>query len=195
MKIAARAGIIALAITLVLTGCSANDSLTTKVHDNYTSADGSITTIRAQDRGAPITFTGPSDTGESISSASHLGQVMVVNFWYSTCAPCRTEAALLEKSYQKLQPSKVFFVGVNTFDQPDTSRSFAEAHGLTYPSIIDVNTGAVRLAFAGKMSPTATPTTIVLDKQGRIAARVLGELDSSSILNQLVSDVLAEGAK
>jgi peroxiredoxin len=195
VKIAASVGAVALAITLVLTGCTANDSLTGSVHDNYTSADGSITTIRAQDRGAPIDFTGPSDTGEKISSTSHLGQVVVVNFWYSSCAPCRTEAPLLEKSYQKLQASKVYFVGVNTFDQPDTSRTFAAAHGLTYPSIIDVNSGAVRLAFAGKMAPTNTPTTIVLDQQGRIAARVLGELDSASILNQLVNDLLAEGAK
>ena len=75
------------------------------------------------------------------------------------------------------------------------TRSFAAAHGITYPSIIDVDTGAVRLAFAGKMSPTATPTTIVLDKQGRIAARVLGELDSSAILNQLVNALQTEGNK
>ncbi|WP_349903537.1 TlpA disulfide reductase family protein [Parafrigoribacterium humi] len=195
MKIAARVSAVALAAALVLTGCSANDSLTRSVHDNYTSADGSVTTISAQDRGAPIDFTGPSDTGKTISSTSHLGQVIVVNFWYSSCAPCRTEAALLEKSYQTLQPSNVFFVGVNTFDQPDTSRAFAAAHGVTYPSIIDVDSGAVRLAFAGKMSPTATPTTIVLDQKGRIAARVLGELESSSLLNQLVNDLLAEGAK
>ncbi len=195
MKIAARVSVVALAVALALTGCSANDSLTGSVHDNYTSADGSVTTIRAQDRGTPIDFTGPSDTGDKISSSSHLGQVVVVNFWYAGCAPCRTEAPLLEKSYQKLQASKVFFVGVNTFDQPDTSRSFAAAHGVTYPSIIDVNSGAVRLAFAGKMSPTATPTTIVLDKKGRIAARVLGELDSSSILDQLVKDLVAEGSQ
>ena len=195
MKLAARASVVALAVALVLTGCSANDSLTRSVHDNYTSADGSVTTISAQDRGVPIDFTGPSDTGKTISSASHLGQVVVVNFWYAGCAPCRTEAPLLEKSYQKLQASKVYFVGVNTFDQPDTSRAFAASHGVTYPSIIDVNSGAVRLAFAGKMSPTATPTTIVLDQKGRIAARVLGELESSSLLDQLVTDLLAEGAK
>lgn len=195
MKIAATVGALALAITLVLTGCTANDALTANVHDSYTSADGSVTTLKAQDRGAAIDFSGPSDTGEKISSSSHLGQVVVVNFWYSTCAPCRTEAPLLEKSYQKLQASKVYFVGVNTFDQPDTSRSFAASYGITYPSIVDVDSGAVRLSFAGKMSPTNTPTTIVLDKQGRIAARVLGELDSSSILNQLVNDLLAEGSE
>ena len=195
MKIAARASVVALAIALVLTGCTSNDALTADVHDNYTSADGSVTTIRAQDRAEPVSFTGTSDTGDVIASKSYLGQVVVVNFWYASCAPCRTEAPLLEKSYQQLQASKVVFLGVNTSDQPDTSRSFAAAHGVTYPSIIDVDSGSVRLAFAGKMSPTNTPTTIVLDKQGRIAARVLGELDSASILNQLVKDLLVEDTK
>jgi peroxiredoxin len=195
VKIAAKVSAVALAALLVLTGCSANDSLTRDVHDNYTSADGSVTTIRAQDRLDPVNFSGQSDTGDTISSKNYLGQIVVVNFWYASCAPCRTEAPLLEKSYQKLQASKVAFIGVNTFDQPDTSRSFAAAHGITYPSIIDVDSGAVRLAFAGKMSPTNTPTTIVLDKQGRIAARVLGELDSSAILNQLVNALQTEGNK
>src|SRR6185312_688564 len=133
--------------------------------------------------------------GDSIASEDFRGQVVVVNFWYASCAPCRTEAPLLEKAYQQLQPSKVVFLGVNTSDQPDTSRSFAAAHGVTYPSIIDVDSGSVRLAFAGTMSPTATPTTTVLDKRARIAERVLGELDSASILKQLVKDLLVEGTQ
>jgi peroxiredoxin len=203
VKISARAGTarlatavlatVALSAALLLAGCSANDGLTGHVQDSYTSADGAVTTIAAKDRTDPITFAGTSDTGDAISSKDFAGQVVVVNFWYASCAPCRTEAPLLEKSYQQLQADKVVFLGVNTFDQPDTSRSFAAAHGITYPSIIDVDSGTTRLAFAGRMAPTATPTTIVLDKQGRIAARVLGELDSASILKQLVKDLLAEG--
>jgi peroxiredoxin len=203
VKISARAGTarlttavlatVALSAALLLAGCTANDSLTGHVQDSYTSADGAVTTIAAKDRTDPIAFSGTSDTGDAISSKDFAGQVVVVNFWYASCAPCRTEAPLLEKSYQQLQADKVVFLGVNTFDQPDTSRSFASAHGITYPSIIDVDSGTTRLAFAGRMAPTATPTTIVLDKQGRIAARVLGELDSASILKQLVKDLLAEG--
>lgn len=200
VKISARAGTallatVALAAAVLLSGCTANDTLTGQVKDNYTSADGAVTTIAAKDRANPISFTGTSDTGETISSKDYAGEVVVVNFWYASCAPCRTEAPLLEKSYQQLQANKVAFLGVNTFDQPDTSRSFASAHGITYPSIIDVDSGTTRLAFAGTMAPTATPTTLVLDKRGRVAARVLGELDSASILKQLVKDVLAEGTQ
>ncbi|MEO6944769.1 MAG: TlpA disulfide reductase family protein [Lacisediminihabitans sp.] len=200
MKITARAGTallatVALAAAVLLSGCTANDSLTSKVQDNYTSADGAVTTISPKDRADPVVYSGMSDTGDTISSKDFAGKVVVVNFWYASCAPCRTEAPLLEKAYQQLQADKVVFVGVNTFDQPDTSRSFAASHGITYPSIIDVDSGTTRLAFAGRMAPTATPTTLVLDTQGRIAARVLGELDSASILKQLVKDLLTEGTQ
>jgi peroxiredoxin len=186
-------GAAGLALALALAGCTSNDSLTGKVKDNYSSADGTITTIAANDRGKPITFTGTSDIGETISSKSYLGQVVVVNFWYAGCAPCRAEAPMLEKAYQSLQADNVAFVGINTIDQPDTSRAFAVTHDITYPSIVDADTGSVRLAFAGKMAPSATPTTMVLDTKGRIAARVLSELDSPAILEQLVDDVVAEG--
>ncbi|MCU1582877.1 MAG: alkyl hydroperoxide reductase [Microbacteriaceae bacterium] len=187
------AGVAGLALALVLAGCTSNDALTGKVKDNYSSADGTITTISAKDRGKPITFTGTSDAGETISSKDYLGQVVVVNFWYAGCAPCRAEAPMLEKAYQALRVDNVAFVGVNTIDQPDTSRAFAVSHDVTYPSVIDANSGSVRLAFAGKLAPSATPTTMVLDTKGRIAARVLSQLDSPAILEQLVNDVLAEG--
>jgi peroxiredoxin len=182
-----------LALALVLAGCSSDDTLTGKVKDNYSSADGTVTTIAAQDRGKPITFTGTTDTGQTISSKSYLGQVVVVNFWYAGCAPCRAEAPMLEKAYKSLQSDNVAFIGVNTIDQADTSRAFSVSHDITYPSIVDADSGSVRLAFAGKMAPSATPTTMVLDTKGRIAARVLSELDSPAILEQLVDDVVAEG--
>jgi peroxiredoxin len=182
-----------LALALVLAGCSSDDTLTGQVKDNYSSADGTVTTIAANDRGKPITFTGTTDTGQTISSKSYLGQVVVVNFWYAGCAPCRAEAPMLEKAYKTLQADNVVFVGVNTIDQPDTSRAFSVSHDITYPSIVDADTGSVRLAFAGKMAPSATPTTMVLDTKGRIAARVLSELDSPAILEQLVDAVVAEG--
>ncbi|MHB1170984.1 MAG: TlpA family protein disulfide reductase [Lacisediminihabitans sp.] len=192
---ALRAAALALALAFVVTGC-ANDKLAADVNaskDNYTSANGAVTTISAKDRGKPIVFASTSDTGTTISSKDFAGRVVVVNFWYAGCAPCRTEAPLLERAYQDLQAKQVAFVGVNIFDQPDTSRAFAATHSVTYPSVIDVDSGSVRLAFAGNMAPSETPTTIVLDKQGRVAARVRGELDSAAILKQLVTDVLAEG--
>jgi hypothetical protein len=66
------------------------------------------------------------------------------------------------------------------------------SYKISYPSVMDVDSGAARIAFAGAVAPTATPTTFVLDAKGRIAARIVGQLESQSILNTLISDTLAE---
>jgi peroxiredoxin len=191
VKIATKAAGIAVALTLLLSGCSA-DTLGKDAKDNYTSADGAVLTVAKADRGAAIDFSGKADDGTTISRGDFDGTVLVVNFWYAACAPCRTEAPRLESVYSALKSDGVDFVGVNTFDQADTSKAFARNHKISYPSILDVDSGRVRLAFAGKFAPNATPTTIVLDQKGRVAARIRGEIDSSAILTQLVSDVLAE---
>lgn len=84
------------------------------------------------------------------------------------------------------------FIGVNVRDQAATSQAFARTFDVGYPSVVDTNDGAVQLALAGTIAPNSVPTTIVLDQQGRIAARILGGLDGPSILDTLVSDTLAE---
>ena len=122
------------------------------------------------------------------------GDVVVVNFWYAQCPPCRVEAAHLESVWTDYQDEGVSFVGVNTIDQADQARSFAESWGVTYPSVIDANDGAVKLAFAAVSPISATPVTLVLDTRGRVAARILGAIDSPSILATLVRDTLEESA-
>jgi len=155
------------------------------------SSVGPVTEIDAGDRGDPIAFSGTFDTGPSGSSEDWLGSVVVVNFWYAGCAPCRAEAPDLEALNIKYQPDGVQFVGVNVRDQAGTAQSFADAFGITYPSFLDADGGEIQLAFAGEIAPDAVPTTLVLDRQGRIAARIVGRLDKS-ILNTLISDAVAE---
>ena len=96
--------------------------------------------------------------------------------------------------WQEYQGEDVSFVGVNTLDQADTAQAFADTYKITYPSLIDVNEGSVKLAFATATPINATPTTLVLDAQGRVAARIIGQLEDASILSTLVGDALAEGA-
>ena len=96
------------------------------------------------------------------------------------------------------QPGMVLFQSPNLFsgflDAADTAKAFAEQYGVTYPSLIDVNTGEAKLAFA-RVAPTlAPPTTLVLDKDGRVAARIIGQLESPSILSTIVGDLLEESA-
>jgi hypothetical protein len=81
----------------------------------------------------------------------------------------------------------------NVRDQAPTAIAFNNTYGITYPSIIDVNTGSVKLAFSGDVPPNAVPTTLVLDRAGRVAARILGAIDVS-ILRTLITDTLTEGS-
>ncbi|MEW1960910.1 TlpA disulfide reductase family protein [Microbacterium sp. NPDC077644] len=160
----------------------------------YISADGAVEEIPVADRGEPVVFSGVTENGDEFDSADIAGDVTVVNFWYAGCAPCRVEAGDLEDVWQEYGGEGVSFVGINIYDQADTARSFAKTYGVTYPSIMDVDSGAAKLAFASATPIQATPTTLVLDKQGRVAARIIGQIDGTSILSTLVKDALAESA-
>lgn len=188
--------VLAVASAVVLSGCTANDDLAEQYRSGngqgYISGDGAYTVIAEADRGEPIEFDGVIETGDTVSSDDYRGEVLVVNFWYAACPPCRLEAADLEALSQQFAPDGVSFLGVNIYDQAPTAMSFAEEFGVTYPSILDVNDGSVRLAFAGQVAPNAVPTTLVLDQQGRVAARISGLISEPSVLRSMITDVLAE---
>jgi len=139
-------------------------------------------------------FTGVSDSGKTVTNEDYAGQVLVVNFWYAACGPCIVEAPRLEKSYEDLKGEDVSFLGINTYDQAPTAASFAKDNGISYPSLLAVDDSKLKLSFASATPLTATPTTLVLDKQGRVAARIVGELGDASILTTLVRDALKEGS-
>lgn len=190
--------LLAVALTTGLAACS-SDPLAEQYRagDNkgYIAADGrTINEIPAAERGEPVTFTGQTDAGATVSSADYAGQVLVVNFWYAACAPCRVEAPRLEEAAGEFAGQDVSFLGVNTYDQAATAQSFAAQYDITYPSVIDVNDKTVTLAFAQAVPVSATPTTLVVDRQGRVAARIIGELADASILTTLVRDALEEPA-
>ncbi|WP_348272526.1 TlpA disulfide reductase family protein [Rathayibacter sp. VKM Ac-2759] len=124
---------------------------------------------------------------------TYAGRVTVVNFWYAGCAPCRAEAPDLQALNEEFSDQDVAFLGVNVRDQTATATAFAGQFGISYPSIIDVNSGEMQLAFSGSVAPNAVPTTVVLDRKGRVASRILGRLADQSILRTLVNDTLAEG--
>jgi len=192
----ARSLVVAIAIAVVLTGCTANDSLAEQYRSGngqgYISGDGAYTVIAEADRGEAIEFEGTIENGDTVSSDDYRGEVLVVNFWYAACPPCRLEAPDLEALSQQFAPDGVSFLGMNIYDQAPTAMSFAEEFGVTYPSILDANDGSVRLAFAGQVAPNAVPTTLVLDQQGRVAARISGVISEPSVLRSMITDVLAE---
>jgi len=186
----------ALAVgALLLAGCT-NDPLAQQYlegsNKNYISGDGTVTEVPLSDRGAAVEFTGTDENGDPITSSDYAGRVLVLNFWYAGCAPCRAEAPALEKLNGEYAGQDVSFLGVNVRDQPATAISFAENYGVTYPSVVDTD-GAMQLAFAGTVAPNAVPTTLVIDPQGRVAARILGQLTDPSILDTLIKSNLPGG--
>lgn len=194
-RLVAVAGAAMLALTLV--ACApdpVSEAYRQGSETGYISQGFQVQEIPAAQRGEPVEWAGVTETGDELSSEDVAGDVVVVNFWYAACAPCRVEAAHLEDVWQEYRDQGVSFVGVNTNDQADQARSFSEKWGVTYPSVIDVNDADVKLAFAAATPISATPVTLVLDKQGRVAARILGAIDSPSILSTLVSDALEETA-
>lgn len=186
---------LAAVVVVGLSACApdpVSDSFLSGDNTGYVATDGAIVEIPVAERGEPVAFGGVTEDGEEFDSADIAGQVTVVNFWYAGCAPCRVEAEHLETTWQKFEDQGVSFIGVNTRDQADTAKAFSDEYSITYPSLIDVDTAEAKLAFAEAVPIQATPTTLVLDKQGRVAARIIGPIDSPSILSTLVKDALAE---
>jgi thiol-disulfide isomerase/thioredoxin len=181
-------------LMLTLSGCTADDTLADQYADGsgdgYISGDGSLTEIPVTERGEPVVFAGTDERGEPISSDDLAGSVSVVNFWYAACPPCRVEIPDLIALSEEY--TDVPFIGVNIFDGADVATSFATNFGVPYPSILDADTAAVQLAFAGLIAPNAVPTTLVLDREGRVAARISGIVREQSILGAMIDSVVAE---
>ncbi len=178
---------------LLLSGCAA-EPLAGQYADGsgqgYISGDGAITEIPVAERDPAIVFQGTDEAGMAITSKDYAGTVYVVNFWYAACPPCRAEAPDLKALSE--QYTEVPFLGVNIFDSADVATVFARENGISYPSIVDANTAAVQLAFAGAVAPNAVPTTLVIDREGRVAARISGLIRDRSILAAMIDTVIAE---
>ncbi|MEY4061312.1 MAG: hypothetical protein RIQ31_974, partial [Actinomycetota bacterium] len=144
-----------------LTGCAANDGLASQFkagdNKNYIAGDGSVTEFAEANRKPAVVWSGLTEGGQELGSDQLAGKVVVMNYWYAGCAPCRAEApdlVALAKKYPDAQ-----FVGVNVRDTAETALAFDRNFNITWPSIIDAKTGSVLLAFTGIVTPQAVPTT------------------------------------
>lgn len=182
---------------LALSACGAeNDDLAQQAGDdgkNYVAGDGSVQEFAPADRGEPVTFESKTFSGETTGPADWRGDVVVLNFWYAACAPCRLEAPDLAELHAQYSDQGVQFYGVNTRDSESTAAAFERNFGIEYPSFEDRD-GQVMLAMTDYVPPSAVPTTLVLDVEGRVAARILGAAEPS-ILDELISTALEERAE
>ena len=185
---------LAAASVVSLAGCSSNDNLANQFksgdNKNYIAGDGTVIEFAKENRLPAVSWSGVTESGSKLSSDQLSGVVVVMNFWYAGCAPCRAEAPDLV-ALNKKYANSAQFVGVNVRDSAPTAIAFDRTFKIDWPSIMDSQSGSVLLAFSGVVSPQAVPTTIVIDKQGRVAARILGKFEKS-ILDAMISRVVAE---
>ena len=178
-------------IATLLAGCASDplaDQFRAGDNKNYIAGDGTVTEFALGSRPGFEAFVGTTESGQVLDSSAFEGNVIVMNWWYSTCAPCRAEASDLAMLSVEFEDS-VQFVGVNVRDTAETALAFDRNFGIEYPSLIDAQSGQVSLAFTGVVSPQAVPTTIVIDREGKVASRILGRIEPS-ILRTLIQTVV-----
>jgi thiol-disulfide isomerase/thioredoxin len=185
--------LVAVSAILALTGCSGRGAVRQDVagSNGYLSGDLALQYIPVGHRHAPASVTGELLDGRPFDLASWRGHVVVVNFWGSWCAECHSEAAALQQVHADDAAEGVQFLGVDIRDDVASATAYDKKYRVTYPSLNDPS-NLTALAFRA-VSPNAVPTTIVLDRSGRIAARQSGEILYTQ-LRDLVNRVLAEPA-
>jgi len=191
LKMITRTAIAAGLITVLFAGCSSDplaDQFRAGDNKNYIAGDGTVTEFAIGSRPGFEAFAGITESGQVLDSKAFEGNVIVMNWWYSACAPCRAEAPDLAMLSVEFEDS-VQFVGVNVRDTAETALAFDRNFGIEYPSLIDAQSGQVSLAFTGVVSPQAVPTTIVIDRDGKVASRILGRIEPS-ILRTLIQTVV-----
>lgn len=188
-------GALVVAAALVLSGCSSSEPEPTGTESaasdagfGFTSPDGTVRAWDVAERGEPLDLAGTDFAGEPVDVVDHRGELVLLNTWYAACPPCRAEAAdlvALDADYEALH-----LLGINGTDDAGTAAAFERRFDVTYPSIDDAD-GAALAALQGLVPISATPTTILLDRAGRVAVRIIGMVDPG-VLRPLVDDLLAE---
>jgi peroxiredoxin len=136
--------------------------------------------FRVGDRDPAPTLAGTTLDGQPLDVSDYRGKVVVLNFWASWCAPGRAEARNLNAVYAKTRPLGVEFVGVDIKDDRTAAKAFARSKQVAYPSLFD-QSGLLLLKFRGQ-APQSPPTTLVLDRQGRVAARFVQPVTETQLL-------------
>jgi len=185
----------ALLVAMGTAGCAGGDigaNTPGSSGQSFVSHSYESTFYRVGDRPLAPVVAGSTISGQKISLASYRGDTIVLNFWGSWCAPCRAEAPALGQLARNLAAKGVKFIGVDIRDQPDSARAFMQTFNVGYPSLNDPG-DEIALEFHSTVPPAAIPTTLIIDRSGRIAARIFGA-SSYAQLQALISKVIGQPA-
>jgi peroxiredoxin len=146
----------------------------------FVAGDGSIVLIAQEERRPAPDLTGETLEGGEFRLSDHLGDVVVLNVWASWCAPCRAEAPVLETVWRDVRNDGVQFVGLDTRDTEAAALAFIDRYDVSYPNVIDTD-GRLQLLFSDTLPPQAIPSTLVVDREGRVAGRILGRVTEPTL--------------
>lgn len=198
---AARALAAVATVGLLLGGCSSGEAGVPGLRDQaagaYVSGDSSVQQIPPEERGEPVEgLVGQTVDGEQLDVSQLRGGLVVLNVWGSWCAPCHAEAPDLVQAQAELaEPGApdAEFVGINIRDRSvEAAAGFEDEYGIGWPSLHDPDS-LLLLRLAEDVPPNVVPSTLVLDEQGRVAARILAQVDRATLVG-VVEDVAATGA-
>jgi len=170
--------LISIFISMLLISSCTGGGLSAENENSFVSGSGIATFVDKEKRISAPTLSGATLTSGEITLDAK--KVTVVNVWASWCAPCRAEAPVLQEfaiNYPEVQ-----FVGILTRDNISSAKAFYENFKLTYPTFID---DALLLGFGGSLIPNAIPTTLIIDKSGRVAVRISGEVTVAGLKKML----------
>lgn len=180
-----------LGTSLLLTGCgqmyAATPVVTIPATAPATNPAVGVTIIPADEREMSIVVGGETADGTPLSTGQFAGDIVVVNAWASWCPPCIEELPLLASAAETYADQGVTFLGLNSMDDPIAAASLLGSSA--YRSIDDRN-GAILATIPG-VPPRSLPSTVILDRQGRIAVRVIGPVKPGqleSALDALVAE-------
>jgi thiol-disulfide isomerase/thioredoxin len=187
----ARAAALGVAAVL-LSGCSTgSDAVDVNNGGEFRFVAGTAAgeVIPEGERASAPEFSGTLLGGGGWSSAELAGDIAVLNFWGSWCAPCRVESPEFQEVYTEVADAGVQFLGLNVKDQEQFAEAFVTSKAITFPSLFDPK-GEGALAFRDYPA-NAIPSTIVLDRDSRVAAVYTGEVrqdDLRAVLAQLTGE-------
>jgi thiol-disulfide isomerase/thioredoxin len=148
-----------------------------------------VDTVSTDQREEPLNLSGTTLDGQSVSLAALRGKIVVLNAWASWCPPCRKEMPAFVSLDAGSKDAGVVVMGLNVTDDRAAAEALVDDLGVTYPSIVDAD-GALLASVPG-VPPTSLPSTVILDREGRIAARVIGETDAVELAT-LIATVMGD---
>ncbi|MFD4509308.1 TlpA family protein disulfide reductase [Streptomyces sp. NPDC058457] len=185
-------GAMAATAALTLSACGNGGTSGGGGNTNFVTGKDGIDTVAEGHRTAAPDLSGKTIDGKALDVADYKGKVVVINVWGSWCSPCRAEAPYFASVSKEYAGKGVQFVGINTRDTSTGSAvAFEKQNGIDYPSLYDP-TGKLMLRFKkGTLNPQAIPSTLVLDRQGKVAARSLAALSEENLL-KMIKPVVSE---